>query len=120
MEQEIYTVLTGNATIETLVNTRIYPVVMPQGVSFPAITYHETANSPVNTLGGKTGLENPNIAISCWATAYDAANAVAKAVNSAMDGCRTFRALMINQIDVYDPELNVYAKSQIWSCWNQE
>lgn len=120
METKIYTVLTGNATVETLVNTRIYPVVMPQNASLPAITYHETANNPVNYLGGKTGLENPHIAINCWATAYDQANDVAKAVNVAMDGARTFRAVMINQVDVFDPEVNIFAKAQLYSCWNQE
>jgi hypothetical protein len=120
MEQKLYTVLSGNATVEVLVNTRIYPLVMPQGVEMPAITYYETGNRPVNTLDGKTGLENPTIAINCWATAYDEADAVARAVHSAMDGARTFRSVMINQADVYDPEINLFAKAQTFSCWNHE
>ena len=120
MEKKIYTLLSGNATVNGLVNTRIYPVVMPQDVNLPAISYHETANTPVNHLGGKSGLENPHVAINSWATAYDEANAVSQAVNSAMDGVRTFRAVMINQLDVYDPELNIFAKAQIYSCWHTE
>jgi hypothetical protein len=45
---------------------------------------------------------------------------VARAVHSAMDGARTFRSVMINQADVYDPEINLFAKAQTFSCWNQE
>lgn len=120
METEIYTVLKDNATVNALVNTRIYPVVMPQDPIMPAITYYETGNNPVNTLTGKTGLENPQIAINCWATAYDTADRIAKAVHGAMDGCRTFRAVLINQMDVYDPEIGLFSKAQSYSCWNTE
>lgn len=119
MEAKIFTLLSADANVEALVNTRIFPVVMPQGSVLPAITYHETANSPVNTLAGKTGLENPTFAINSWATSHKTANTLSKAVSSAMDGVRTFRALLINEIDVYDPEIDVFAKAQTYSCWNQ-
>lgn len=112
--------LSDDPAISAIVNTRIYPVVMPQEPELPAITYHQTANNPVNTLQGKTGLENPNMAINAWATAYDISNALAQAIHTAMDGVRTFRSVLINEIDVYDPDIDIFAKAQTYSCWNQE
>ncbi len=120
MEEALFKVLNDDAAIDAIANSRIYPVVMPQDVKMPAITYHETANSPVNTLQGKSGLENPTWAINCWSTSYDVAKDLAQKVKDAMDAARTFRALLINELDVYDPEVNIYAKAQTYSCWSQE
>ena len=39
IEEDLYTYLTSDPTVSGYVSTRIYPVKMPQNVTYPAITY---------------------------------------------------------------------------------
>lgn len=120
VETKIYTLLTGNATVTRLINTRIYPVVMPQDVALPAITYQRISAEKLTTLSGYTGLANPHIVITAWAAGYDDAKAIGAAVHAAMNGAGTFKSILTNEMDIYEPELNIYAVSQDYSCWSEE
>lgn len=119
VETEIYTLLTGNATVARKVNTRVYPVVMPQDPVFPAVTYQRVSGLKVNTLAGYSGLENPHIAINVWARTYDEAKGIAKDIHTAMNGASAFKAILINDLDGYDPDINLYVVSQDYSCWDE-
>jgi len=69
-ETTINTILTGAADVKRIVNTRIYPLVMPQDPKLPAITYQRISNNPVNMLAGYSGLANPHMVINSWAMNY--------------------------------------------------
>lgn len=118
LETKIYTALTGNATIAAVVNSRIYPLVIPQNPTLPAITYQRVSGQHINTLDGFANLENAHIAISIYATRYDSAKELAEDVHKTMDEARTFRALLSNDADGYDPETGLFYISQDWSCWD--
>lgn len=120
VETKIYTLLAGNATVARKINTRIYPVVMPQDVKLPAITYQRNEATKVNTLSGYSGLANPHIVINCWGRNYDEVKALGADVHAAMNGAVTFRGLLTNELDGYDPDLLLYVVSQDYSCWDQE
>ncbi len=120
VETKIYTLLTGNATIARKVNKRIYPLVMPQDPVLPAITYQRISANKVNHLGGYSGLENPHIVINTWARTYDEAKAISEDIHSAMNGATGFRSILINDLDGYDPDINLFVVSQDFSCWDNE
>lgn len=120
IETLIYTVLTADADVKRRVNTRVYPVVMPQGVTLPAVSYQRISNNPVNHLEGYSGLANPHIIINSWATAYDAAKALAHDVHGAMNAATTYKSVLTNELDGYDPDVGLYVVSQDFSCWGAE
>jgi len=120
IESAVYTVLTGNAAIKRRCNTRIYPLSLPQKPTYPAISYQRTSAGVINTLSGYSGLKNPYFVITAWAKTYDECKALSDEIHTAMDGARTFRALMNYETDDFDPDLILYAVSQEYSCWGNE
>lgn len=118
LEPKIVTLLAGNAGISALVSTRIYPVLIPQDGTLPAVTYQRVSGGQINSTDGFTALENPRIQIDCMATTYAGAKAVAAAVFSAMEGSTTFDALLISDTDIYEDEVECYRVSMDFSVWH--
>lgn len=87
IEEGLYSYLSGKAAISALVSTRVYPMLVPQGATYPAISYQKISGNHVRALSGSTaGLANPRIQINCWARTYSAAKSLAEQVRLAMDG----------------------------------
>lgn len=120
IETNLYTALTADADIKRIVNTRIYPVVMPQDVTLPAVSYQRMSANPLNTLDGYAGMKNAHVVINAWARTYDEAKELSGHIHTAMDSVRTFRAVLTNELDGYDPEVSLYVVSQDFSCWGTE
>lgn len=119
LETKIYTVLSGNVTVAAAVSSRIYPLLMPQNAALPAITYQRINSDPANTLEGFSNLENAHIVVNAWGTRYDVVKELAEDIHAAMNGADTFKALMVNDLDGYDPDAGLYVVSQDFSCWDQ-
>lgn len=120
IETEIYSALSADTTISAVTSARIYPVIMPQNVTFPALTYERIGGQPVNGLDGYLGMDNARIMINAWATRYDEAKELAEDVHDRMNKIRTFRALLVNHLDGYDQDAGLYIVSQDYSCWNAQ
>ncbi len=120
LETRIYLVLTSDATIKNRINTRVYPVVMPQDVTLPALSYQRVSSAPENIFEGFTGLENADVVINSWARNYDEAKILSAEVHAAMDAARLFRCVLTNELDGYDSDISLYVVSQNYSCWNLE
>jgi hypothetical protein len=120
LETELYSALAADTTITGVTSMRIYPVIMPQDVTFPAITYECISGQPVNGLDGYLGMDNSRMMLNMWATRYDEAKELAEDVHDCLNKIRTFRALLVNHIDGYDVETGLYIVSQDYSCWNAQ
>ena len=127
LETKLVTLLLADAVINRKVNDRITPIVIEQataviqdGSKLAAITYQQISAQKINHLRGYSGLENPHMTINSWCLNYKIAKELAKNVHDAMDGATTFRSLLANELDVFDPETGLFAASQDFSCWNQE
>jgi len=120
LETRVYLVLTSDVTIKNRVHTRIYPVVMPQDVLLPAVSYQRVSSDPVNILEGFTKLENAHVVINAWARNYDEAKILSAEIHTAMDAASLFRCILTNELDGYDPDISLYVVSQDYSCWNLE
>ena len=118
LEPKIYSVLSGAAAVAAVVSTRIYPVVLPQDVTLPAITYSRISGGQVNSLTGYSGLENPRIQIDVWGATYPACQTLAADVHTAMDAATTFGAHLESDMDFYEDDTKIYRVSMDFSVWN--
>lgn len=86
IETGIYAVLTGDAGVSALVGTRIYPLVVPQDASLPAIAYQRVSGGPTYTQDGDANLTPARFQFTCLGSSYSQAKAVATAVRAAISG----------------------------------
>lgn len=85
----LYSKLSTTAGLTSLVSTRIYPDVMPQPPTLPAVVYQMISNEREERHRGQTGDARPRFQITAWAVSAIAAAAVAEQIRlavMAMDG----------------------------------
>lgn len=117
IEEALYSHLSTSTTLMALVSDRIYPIMMPQDPELPAITYQRISNSPVNSMGGHGGLDNPKIQIDCWATSYSAAKALGDKLRKTIATATAFNSVQLNDQDLYEDGTEIYRVSMDFSCW---
>lgn len=84
--KSIYNILSGNAPVNTLVGTRIYPNVAPQASAvFPFIIYDVTGVEPTNYKSGTSSLDTNSVMISAYCKTYSEASDLANKIRIAMD-----------------------------------
>lgn len=122
IETKIYAHLstTTAITVSSSVSTRIYPIILPQEVTYPAITYFKVIGIKENNLSGYSSMENSQIQIDCWTETYKEAKNLSTRVHSAMGAATAYSAILISDNDIYEDEVDVYRVSQSYSCWNRE
>jgi hypothetical protein len=116
IEEDIYTALSGFAGLSALVSTRIYPLHMPQGATFPAVTYTRVSGARINNLDGEN-IQNPRYQVDCWAESYSAAKAVAAQVQLAF-AAASFTSVLIADRDDRDDTAEIYRVSMDFSIWS--
>lgn len=84
--------LLADATIAASVGPRIYPLKLPQAVTYPAITIFRVSAVRANVLHGAASLARPRYQIDCWvrettgANAFTAAQELGGAVRARLEG----------------------------------
>ncbi len=78
--------LAGTAAVSALVESRIYPLFVPQESPMPALAYQRISGRPTYSHDGDAGLGWARIQITCQAESYQEAKAVAAAVRTALTG----------------------------------
>jgi len=84
--QAIKTRLEAVTAVTDLVGTRIYPSVMPQPPTYPAIVFELVSNEREERHRGQTGDARPRIQITSWGSTALSAIALAEQVRLAMMG----------------------------------
>lgn len=106
IETLLYRLLTMQAAITSIVQTRIFPVVMPEGSLLPALTYQiiSSSSQQMFNTGGMTRLR---VQFDCWSDTYLEACALRRGVAAALDGYKdaTFNGLQIGVSDDFEHEL---------------
>lgn len=86
IEETLRLWITREATVTALVGQRVYPLVVPEGASLPAIVYRRISTERVYSHDGFSGLAKPRFQFSCVSTHYSEARAVANALRSLLNG----------------------------------
>lgn len=105
-ETEVYSLLKNNATLNTLISGRIYPLVAPQNVVKPYITYRVIAGKKIQCLGGKIFKGDYRMQLDCFALSYSNAKAISQAVKNCLIGFMSSNS--INIIDDYEDETQLF------------
>lgn len=112
----IFSVLHTNSAVLSLVNNRIYPLVMPTSVIMPAINYQTISTIAENGLSGSLGLDNVRLQVDCWDNTLLGATILAKAVRDAVALTPIF-GLQVMSLDDYDVETELFRVIQDFSIW---
>lgn len=116
----LFSVLSADAGVTALADTRIYPVVMPQGGKLPALVYTVVDDVPENSLAGWTsGLSNARVQIDCYAKGYIAAQTLADAVvgTLARRVSESLSSVLLSRRDDYEDETSLHRVSLDVSLW---
>lgn len=81
----IHTILKDNATVASLVSTRIYPVEAPQNAEAPYIVFSRISHDPHDTKSGVSKMDFVRVQIESYAGSYDTALSIDNAVRAALD-----------------------------------
>ena len=94
LEEALNSVLIGNAAVGALVGARVYPLVIPEEATLPAVAYQrvsgvrDTAHSDAQGFPGELGWAMGRVQLTINAETYSAAKSVARAIRKALNGKR--------------------------------
>lgn len=111
----IYTTLRSNATVLSLVGTRIYRHShVPQDAVTPYISWSLFSNAPENTLSEVPQIDAQGVQIDCWHTTDSGVETLASAVRDAMETSCHMTGLFG---DSRDPETKLYRIGLQFDYW---
>jgi hypothetical protein len=124
IEENLYSALTSSTLITNYISNRVYPVEVPQEVTFPYISYFRVASNPTNTFGGRsTSLTNALIQVDVFSTSYATSKTLRENVALVLDASTRISGQLQNDSDRFDPVLNtdkkVYVITMDLSLWGQ-
>lgn len=105
-ESEVYLLLKNTATIKALVNERVYPLVAPQNVVKPYITYRVVTGLKLQCMGGQIYQGDYRMQIDCFSLTYANVKAISEAVKNALVGFMD--SMNISIIDDYEDESQLF------------
>ena len=76
------------AGVTALVSARVYPLLLRQNPTYPAVTYEKVSGPRIENLQGLSGLAHPRFQFSCFGDDYEEADSVAEQVRLALEGYR--------------------------------
>lgn len=76
----VRTLLYNDTAVRAIVDSRIYPMKMPMGATFPALTIHMISDSRDHVTGHGT----PRYQVSCWAEDFAIVQDLSEAVISCL------------------------------------
>ena len=131
LETGLYSYLKGQAAVNAVTGNRIYPIRLPQNVTFPAIAYTRISGQRVHVMGAISGVASPRIQIICWAETYGAAKDLAEIVrlvldnySGAMGGTTVIASLIDDDADMEDAAPNtgrkLYGVRTDYEIWHRE
>lgn len=101
--------------ITRLVSQRIYPLLLPQGATFPAITFQRISSVRDRTYDAPIYLVTARVQFSCWAETWNDCRALAEDLRMILNGFRGIMAgipvpsiRILNELDLHDPETDLY------------
>jgi hypothetical protein len=101
-ESEVYSLLKNDIGVNALISGRVSPLVAPQDIITPYITYRVITGMKIQCLGGEIFQGDYRMQLDCYSTTYVNVKAVSQAVKACLIGFMS--SSEINIIDDYDDE----------------
>lgn len=128
ISDHLYTYLAAQAGITSICSTRIYPLILPQKPTYPAITYSEDDSNYTESFTGQTDHVQSIYQIDSWATTYAGATSLGNAVSAALKNTSgSFGGITIQRctvlsgpVSVYEDSVEAYRQTYIFSIWHNE
>ncbi len=92
VETIIFSKLTSVAGLTDLVKTRIFPLLAPQDITKPFVTFQRISSGRVKNLQGASFTAQTRFQIDCYATSYISARQIAEQLRLALDGWSDYTA----------------------------
>lgn len=118
MEQEIYTILSEDDTINNLVVDRIFPVVPTQDTELPYLVYYVSGIESVGTLQGRSDITKYELSLDYWGEDFSEIAAIATGLRTLLDGYRDapISGIFLTEQSV-EQEVDAYHGRQIYYVW---
>lgn len=109
IEQDFYQALSSSTQVAALTGSRVYPLLVPQDSTLPAIDYIFVGGT-ISPTFDTPGTAKYRIEVNCWGDTYLEAVTVRAAVIQALNGYRsaTLYVRLIQPRDMFDHELLQY------------
>lgn len=133
LETDLRVRLLANATVSGLVSTRVYPNILPQKPTLPALVYSRISGPRIHTLTGTSGWSDARIQIDSWGATYIAAQDLAAAVRASLDGfigslddgnspaaTRRVAVRLDNERDLFEEEPDFYRVTQDYAIKHED
>ena len=109
LEEGLYAHLVADSGVAALVSTRVYPLLVPQDATLPAIAYQRISGPRDHSHTGTTGLALARIQLTLIASSYANAKALGTAVRTAMAGLRGSMGAVVVNACLFDNERDDWA-----------
>lgn len=94
----------------------LHPMVAPQGIALPYVTYQRVASTVHNVLSGPPSIDNARIQVDVWASAYADVQTLAQSIIQAMQAWSVQNVLLSNY-DLYEQDVKVFRVLLEFSIW---
>jgi hypothetical protein len=126
IEAALRTHLLQQPAVAALVGSRVYPVRLPQGAIFLAITYQRIAGGELITHDGAAGLGRSRMQLDCWSDdGYAEAVSLAAVLRAALSGfhgawagVRVGGVQIVNELDLSEPEPELWRRTVEIAFWH--
>lgn len=85
IEAAVYDILRLNATVSDLISNRIYPLIVPQGISMPAVSYSQVSGNKRHTTADTDVMVESRWQFNCYDDDYGICRQLSDAVRDALD-----------------------------------
>lgn len=101
----------------TSAGSRVYPLLLPQDATFPAVTYQQISRTQEHAYGVEAGVLSVRVQVDSWAESYAAARSLADEVAAALSRYNgTINGVTVRDI-VLDNERELYEETGIRRVW---
>ena len=114
VEADIFSRLSGYAGLSALVSSRIYPNVLLQNATLPAVTYRRVSSERPPVMGADTGIVRARFQFDIWATSYSGMVAAKEQLRAAFQRYNGTAAVVILEtfilmdVDLYEDETRTH------------
>ena len=102
-----------------LVSGRCYPLVAPDPVAKPYITFQVISDNELVVLDGPNGTVNKRVQVNTWAKTYGEAKTLNQSVKDAMKAASFVNIPLPSGGDQYEPDTQLYGEITDFSVWTQ-